>query len=129
MSNGTALAIALGLGGGALAWHLTRDKAAPSRTEPTGNPSRSVLPPTTAAPTGASSPGGPPRVAAPCALKLDANGLTVDGAGSDVPTAVARCKANGRAELAIASNAPAAIHAHLTSALFAAGVPFTMKVV
>jgi hypothetical protein len=126
MSNGTTLAIALGLGGGALAWHLSRDKRALSPGEPVVNP-----PATAAAPVGAAprSFGEPPRVAGPCVLKLDAGGLTIDGARSDVSVAVARCKANGRAELALASDAPAAIHAQLTSALFAAGVPFTMKVV
>lgn len=115
MSTGTALAIALGLGGGALTWYLQRDDRVASSPRPV-------------APSSGSS-GEPPRIAAPCTLKLDASGLTIDGARTDVPSAVARCKANGKAELALSSDAPAAIHAQLTSALFAAGVPFTMKVV
>lgn len=107
-SNGTLLALALGLGGGALAWHFTHD----AKMKPTGP-----------AP-GASGP----RPAAPCAVRLDAAGLTVDGTHADASTAVARCKVNGRADLVVASDAPAGALAQLTAALQAAGVSFTQKV-
>lgn len=102
-SNGNLFALALGLGGGALAWHLTRD---PKKKKPAGQP----------------------RTDAPCALKLDAAGLTVDGTRADVPGAVTRCKASGRADLVVASDAPAGALAQLTGALQGAGVTFTQKV-
>lgn len=101
-NNGNLIALALGLGGGALAWHLARDTK--------------------------KKPSGPPRTAAPCALKLDAAGLTVDGGRADVPGAVTRCKATGRADLVVASDAPAGALAQLTGALQGAGVTFTQKV-
>jgi hypothetical protein len=107
-STGNLIALALGLGGGALAWHLTRD----------------------AEPATASHPGGgPPRNAAPCSLKLDAAGLTADGAIVDVPGAVARCRPRGRGDLVVAADAPAAPLAQLIAAMQAAGVTLTRRVV
>lgn len=111
MSNGNTIALALGLGGGALIWHVTRDRV---QLRP--------------APGATTTLGGPPRAAAPCSLRLDAAGLTVDGTRAEVAAAVERCKANGRADVALASDAPAAIHVQLVTALSAAGVPFTLKV-
>jgi hypothetical protein len=110
MSNHHAIAAALGLTGGALLWHFTR---------PT--PARSAA---TTAP-----PSGPPRSDAPCALKLDAAGLTADGAIVDVPGAVARCQHQRRGDLVVAANAPAATLAQLTAAMQAAGVTLTRRVV
>ena len=105
--NGNLVALALGLGGGALAWHVTRDsKRAP-----------------------ATRASGPPRNGAPCALKLDAEGLTADGAIVDVPGAVARCRPQGRGDLLVTSSAPAATLAQLTAAMQAAGVTLTHRVV
>ena len=109
MSNGNAIATALGLTGGALLWYAT--KRAPAKAS---------------VPT---APSGPPRSAAPCALKLDAAGLTADGAIVDVPGAVACARTHGRGDLIVASTAPAATLAQLTAAMQAAGVPFTQRVV
>ena len=109
MSNHNAIAAALGLTGGALLWYATQ------RT-----PAKASAP---------SAPSGPPRAAAPCALKLDAAGLTADGAIVDVPGAVACARGHGRGDLVVASAAPAATLAQLTAAMQAAGVPFTQRVV
>jgi hypothetical protein len=114
MSSDTTIAIAVGLGGGALLWHLTRDKRPPHAAPAAAPSTRSTE---------------PPRTAGPCSLKLDAAGLTVDGTKTDVAAAVERCKANGSAALVLANDAPAAVHVQLASALTAAGVPFTLKVV
>lgn len=106
-STGNLIALALGLGGGALAWHFTRD------AEPATAPPAS----------------GPPRNAAPCSLKLDAAGLTADGAIVDVAGAVERCRALGRGDLVVAADAPAAPLAQLIAAMHAAGVTLTRRVV
>ena len=105
--NGNLFALALGLGGGALAWHATRDS---QRTPSTGA-------------------GGPPRTTAPCVLKLDVSGLTADGVIVDVPGAVARCRPQARGDLLVTSSAPAATLAQLTAAMQAAGVTLTQRVV
>ena len=110
MSNGNAIATALGLTGGALLWYATRPA-----------PAKPIAP--------AASPSSPPRTAAPCALKLDATGLTADGAIVDVPGAVACARTHGRGDLVVASTAPAAMLAQFTAAMRAAGVPFTQRVV
>jgi hypothetical protein len=111
--NGNLIALVLGVGGGAVAWHLTRSA-----------PTRPAAPPPAAAPTS-----GPPRADAPCSLKLDAGGLTADGANVDVAGAVARCLPQKRGDLVVAANAPAATLAQLTSAMQAAGIPLTQWVV
>jgi hypothetical protein len=113
MSN-SAITIAIGLGGGALLWHLTRDQK-PASSAP------AAVPDTRAS--------APPRIDAPCSLKLDSSGITVDGAKVDTATAVERCKANGRAALVVSADAPAAAHAQLATALNAARIPFTVKAV
>jgi len=111
-----ALALALGVGGGVVAWHLTRkDKKKPGG----GGAPATADPPSTST--------APPRVAGPCSLKLDAAGLTADGDRVDVPSAVARCKPAGKAELALASSAPATIYMELATALQAAAVPLAVK--
>lgn len=110
MSNHNAIAAALGLTGGALLWYATRRE-----------PAKASAP--------AVPPSGPPRSAAPCALRLDAAGLTADGAIVDVPGAVACARTHGRGDLLVASSAPAATLAQLTAAMRAAGLPFTQRVV
>lgn len=102
MSTGTALAIALGLGAGALTWHLAETRR----------------------PAAAPPPPGPP--AGPCELALDAAGLALDGERVDLATAVARCRARGAARITLATDAPAAIHVRLVGALAAAGVPWSL---
>lgn len=110
MSNHNAIAAALGLAGGALLWFATRPDA-------------------TSGPAPAAPPSGPPRNAAPCALRLDAAGLTADGAIVDVAGAVACSRTHGRGDLVATSTAPAATLAQLTAAMQAAGLPLTQRVV
>lgn len=121
MSNGNgtaALALALGAGSGLALWYLTRDdappKAGPSPTTPTP-PTTPTAPSSTMAPATAPTP-------APCQLRLMAAGLTADGQPIDVPGAVARCKAAGRAEVVITGDAPGAVYAQLAAALAEVGV-------
>jgi hypothetical protein len=123
MSNSasTALALALGAGGGFLLWYLLRDdegneeaqgKAPPPPPEP--SVARQPIP-------------LPAKVPGVCALKLDATGLTADGARVDVSGAVARCKAAGRAELALAKDGPASVYVELAKALADAKVPLSLR--
>ncbi len=110
----TALALTLGAGAGLGLWALLRDEPA---ARPTG---ASPLAASTALPAPAASSTTPPSP--PCALRLDAQGLTADGAPIGIPAAVARCQAAGRADLVIADDAPSAASAELSVALGAAGI-------
>ena len=131
MSNATtaALALALGAGAGFAVYHLTRDDKKPDDGAPTGSAaadtSATTAPP--AAPTRSGTTATPPRMPGACSLKLDKNALTLEGERVDVATAVARCKVAGRAELAVASDAPLAVNRELYGALLAAGVPTVVK--
>src|SRR5262249_45359182 len=58
----------------------------------------------------------------PCMLRLDAKGLTANGAAIDIEAAVTKCQAAGRADLVVADDAPSAAIAELTTALHAAGI-------
>lgn len=130
MSNGAnaALALALGAGGGFLAWHLThKDKEKPGGGGAPATVEAPIAPAAPSAPTAPAVSAAPPRVAGACSLKLDTSGLTADGERVDVPTAVTRCKPSGKAELALASAAPAAVYLELAKALQAAAVPLTVK--
>jgi hypothetical protein len=123
MSNATtaALALALGAGAGIALHYLTRDDETPDEPKP-----RERAPASTASPASATT-ATPPRKAGACSLKLDKETLTLEGEKVDVPTAVTRCKAAGRAELAVALDAPAWISQELVGALVAAGVPVATK--
>ena len=132
MSNATtaALALALGAGAGFAVYHFTRD----DKKKPDGSPlteAGTSAPPTTAptttAPTSSATTATPPRKAGPCSLKLDKSGLTLEGERVDVTTAVTRCKAAGRAELAVAPDAPVSVNRELYGALITAGVPTVIK--
>lgn len=107
MSDGakTALAVALGAGGGFLLWYLLQgeEKPAPKDHGKLALPS-----------------------AGTCSLRLDKTGLTADSETVDVAAAVARCKAAGAARLALASDAPASVYLELNQALVRAGVPVTV---
>lgn len=118
MSNGSsALALALGAGAGLGLWYLLRDDDDLSGARPaTAAPATSA----TVAPT--SSPGATASTPAPCALRLDASGLSADGQAIDVKAAVARCQAVGRANLTIAGTAPGTVYADLVAAFGAAGI-------
>ncbi len=118
MSNdNTALALALGAGTGLGLWYVLRadqdekqDKASPSA-------------PGSSAATTSATPGTPtPPALPPCSLRLDARGLTADGLAIDIPNAVTRCQAAGRADLVIADDAPSSISADLAAAFSAAGI-------
>ena len=113
MSSGakSALALALGAGGGFLLWYLLRDDDAAGA--PAADDAPATSPPAT-------------ESNAPCSLRLDASGLTAEGEKVDVPTAVARCKKFGAAKLALAADAPAAVYVELNGALAHAGVPVTV---
>ena len=116
-TGSTALALALGAGGGFFLWYLLRADAEDEASS------------TDQAPAVPSSPPGPPASSAPgvCSLRLDASGLTADGAAVDVAGAVARCQQAGRAELVLARDAPATIYMDLGTALSAAKVPLTLR--
>ena len=103
MSTGakSALALALGAGGGFLLWYLLREEDAPTLV-----------------------PAQP--ATAPCSLKLDRSGLTANGETVDVAGAVARCKEAGAARLALAGDAPAAVYLELNEALRRAGVRLSL---
>ncbi|MBZ0233855.1 MAG: hypothetical protein K8M05_16115 [Deltaproteobacteria bacterium] len=134
MSNGSSAALALGLGvaGGAAIWYLTRDAKRPSGETPKGEAPNSNTPaastPALAAPPSAPSVGPPPpRVSGPCSLKVDKSGLMADGESVDIATAVERCKAAGKVEWIVLPDAPSAIVVELANALSAAKLPVTMK--
>ncbi len=119
MSNGSsALALALGAGAGLGLWYLfgRDDDGKDGAKKTSAAPATSA----TAAPT--SSHGATALPPMPCALRLDATGLTADGAAIDVKSAVARCQAAGRANLTIAGTAPGTVYADLVAAFGAAGI-------
>ncbi len=116
MSNGNAaLALALGAGAGLGLHYLLRDDDAPK-----GDAGPSA--PTATAPTASSA-----TAATPCALRLDAQGLTADGAPIDIPAAVAKCQAAGRADLVLADDAPSTVYADLAAAFHASGILISQR--
>jgi hypothetical protein len=122
MSDGNSLlAVTLGTAGGLLLAYLRRADEGVAPTSPVHPPPSVPTPPGT---TPASQGPPPARPTAPraCALRLDAKGLTADGQTVDVPQAVARCKAAGRADLVFASDGPASVYVELNRALFREGV-------
>ena len=113
MSNGNAaLALALGAGTGLGLWYLTRDDDNDHDTTP-------VRPaaPTEPVPTTATT-----QAPAPCTMRLDAAGLTVDGVLVDVPSAVDFCKNAPATELTLADDAPTTVYLELAAALQRAGI-------
>jgi hypothetical protein len=117
MSNlgDAVIALAIGAGGGFLLWRYFRDDKA-GGARPPGRKSKSE---DVAAP--------PPRTGGVCSLKLDATGLTADGKAVDVPTALAHCKAAGRADVIFAADGPAQIYVDLSQAFAKAGIPITVR--
>lgn len=108
MSNdNTALILALGAGAGlGLSYLLRQEDTTESSAAPTATASAAT---------------------SPCSLRLDANGLTKDGAPIDVAGAVAQCKASGHADLVIADDAPSSSSAELMSALGTAGITVNQR--
>jgi len=123
----TALALALGTGGGFLLWYLLRDP------KNTNTPDEKTLDAHGAAPTNQTPPPAAPpapNATAPispsaCALRLDPSGLTADGVRVNVADAVTRCKTAGRADVTATQDVPASAYADLIIALARAGVPTT----
>ena len=116
MSNlgDAVIALAIGAGGGFLLWRHLRDKK-----DGGAQPDPKPVVQDAAAP--------PPRVSGACSLKLDATGLSADGKPVDVPTAVKRCKAAGRADLFLTDSAPAQVYVDLSQAFAKAGIPLTVR--
>jgi len=100
--NNTALTVALGAGAGVGLWYLLRDDETSED--------------------GAATETAPAPQLPPCSLRLDASGLTSDGAAIDVPAAVAKCQAAGRADLVLADDAPSTVAAELSAAFGTAGI-------
>jgi hypothetical protein len=132
MSNG-ALPLALGATGGFLLWYFLRDgkhdahaSAVPAAN--TKNPSPATAASVSAAaasPTAQAAPAASaePPVQIACTLRLDASGLTVDGARVGIAEAVNRCKLAGLADVTASKEVPAAAYAELMLALGRAGIP------
>lgn len=113
MADGNLLALTLGAGGGMALWYMLGDK----RKTPTSSTDRTATTIERSQPTST-----PP---APCQLRLNNSGLVLDGRTTDIPTAVAQCKAAGRADLYATADAPAAIYTKLHAALTRAGIVIT----
>lgn len=128
MSKATtaALALALGAGAGFAIYRFTRDDRKPRGT-PEADALATAPRSSTASTSSRATTATPPRKPGPCSLKLDQDALTLEGERVDIPTAVARCQLTGRAELAVAPNAPLAVNRELYAALLAAGVPTVVK--
>jgi hypothetical protein len=131
MSNGnSALPLALGAGSGLLLWYFLRDDKrdarAPASTPST--PRATPRPPVPAAnaPTPA-SPAAPSSAPTACALRLDAAGLTADGARVGVAEAVNHCKPAGRAEVTVSEKASGTVYADLMVALGRAGIAVNVQ--
>lgn len=62
-----------------------------------------------------------------CQLRLDANGVTLDGKPAEVDAAVAACKAAGGAELTTTGDAVYGTQEELRAALDKAGVPVLVR--
>jgi len=57
-----------------------------------------------------------------CLVRIDGDGLTVDGCGADLGAALARCRATGSARLVLAADAPTSACVELADALVHAGI-------
>jgi hypothetical protein len=130
MSNGnSALPLALGAGGGFLLWYFLRDGKHAAREPTPSVPGANQTPPApaVAAPAAPDAAGSSPIQIA-CNLRLDAVGLTVDGARVGLAEAVNRCRLAGLADVTVSKDASASAYAELMMALDGAGVPaFTQR--
>lgn len=109
MSNTSTFA--LGLGSGLAFWYATKHASKSKDSAPPKDAGSPMFTPPHATP--------PPRQGAPdrCAVRIDLDGVSVDGDGVDVTEAVRRCVESGHASLIIARNAPASTCAALMSEL------------
>ena len=110
----TTSTFALGLGGGAALWYLTKNK---HRRPIAGAPAA------TSAPAAIGSIATPARAPRNCAVHVEAAGITVDGTRAELGDAVRRCAAAGGADVTVAPNASASTCAALVAALDSANVP------
>jgi hypothetical protein len=117
--------LALGAGGGFFLWYFLRDGKhvahAPAPSPPIENQTRPAS--AIAASTAPSAPSAPSPTPTACVLRLDAAGLTANGARVGVVDAVNRCKLAGRADVTVSEEAAATAYADLMVALGRAGVP------
>lgn len=60
--------------------------------------------------------------APPCQVRVDANGIQVDGARADIPTMTTRCRTSGSAEVRATGAAITHVIAEVVRALHTAGV-------
>ena len=110
----TTSTFALGLGGGAALWYLTKDK---HRRPTTGAPAA------TSAPAATASTAMPARAPRNCAVHIEAAGITVDGTRVELSDAIRRCTAAGGADVTVGPSASASTCAALVAALDNANVP------
>ena len=121
-SKSSALPLAFGAGGGLALWYVLRDKDTRSpRSAPAASVPAASASTTTPSVSAASAEPSPVQVA--CMLRLDATGLTVDGARVGLAEAVNRCKLAGRADVSVSKEVPAAVYAELMLALGREGIP------
>ncbi len=123
-SEGSALALALGASGGLALWYLLRDNKSPRPTPAAATPTGSTRPAAPAAPAISAEPS---QVQIACTVRLDATGLTIDGARVGVAEAVNRCKLAGLADVTVSKEVPAAAYAELMLALGREGIPAFAK--
>jgi hypothetical protein len=124
-STNSALALALGAGGGLALWYLLRDNTknpAPESAAPVA-PAAPAAPPAPTAPARQAAPAESSPVRIACTVRLDAAGLTVDAARVGIAEAVQRCKLAGLADVTVSKDASAAAYADLMIALGRAGIP------
>lgn len=109
----TTSTFALGLGGGAALWYLTKNKKA-----------RDVISAPAATPAPAATSAAPPaRAPRNCAIHIEPEGITVDGTRAELGDAVRRCAAAGGADVTVAPNASASTCAAFVTALDNANIP------
>jgi len=124
-NTSSALALALGAGGGLALWYLLRDNTknpAPESAAPVA-PAAPAAPPAPTAPARQAAPAESSPVQRACMVRLDSAGLTVDGARVSIAEALQRCKLAGLAAITVSKDASAVAYADLMIALGRAGVP------
>lgn len=105
----------LGLGSGLALWKLTRSTEAPNTLAAAHASATAATSPAATAPPGSGLRNG--------LVRIDATGLTLDGAPVGVDDAVSRCHAAGRAAVIASPDASASLYAELMTGLTAARVP------
>jgi hypothetical protein len=118
----TTSTFALGLGGGAALWYLTKNKrvrtmlAAPASTPTTPATATTPATPSISAKPAATTPRN-------CPVRIEPTGIMVDGARTELSEAVRQCAAAGGASITVDPSASASTYAALVAALDRANVP------